>query len=247
MRFTGVLLGLLVFAFPLFAQDPKSVLQVGTPDAALEMEAQVQSGLPDLLQGIQGTVDELKQNDFEASQSTLDQTRKNLGTFMQGLRQIPENEELENSFQRIDAALDQAAAALTAKLKSEAMANLTRAYRMAKALSQSPVLKLTGTKVSLYLADQQIQSRNYGAAGDYLERAIDGLIAIQDDPNIDPTEIRALKNSVILAHQQVILGQQANGTYMSRIYQRATAATSNALYQYYNMWTRTPTPWDQNE
>ncbi|HEX5035400.1 MAG TPA: hypothetical protein VFW62_13050, partial [bacterium] len=108
-------------------------------------------------------------------------------------------------------------------------------------------LKLTATKVALYNANRDIQNKNYTAAGDSLGRAIDNITAVENDPGVDQKELSSLKSSIVIAHQQIVLGKQADGTYMSKLYQRATAATSNALYQYYDMWTRTAVPWELNE
>lgn len=224
----------------------KSAVEVG-PSTAIETEAQVQRGLPEFMQGIQDTVSALKKNDWEASQAALGPVRQTYSKVMTALKNIPGDEERELGFQRIGQALDEANYSIDARRKKEALDQLAQAYRLTKTLSQSPVLKLTATKVALYNANQEIQSKNFTAAGDSLGRAIDSITAIEGDPSVDQKELRSLKNSIVIAHQQIILGKKADGSYMSNIYQRATAATSNALYQYYDMWTRTAVPWELNE
>ncbi len=222
-------------------------MEVGTPSTAIETEAQVQRGLPEFMQGIQDAVTALKKNDFKGSKAALDPVRQTYADVMSALKKIPGDEERELGFQRIGQALDEANYSIDARRKKEALDELSQAYRLTKTLSQSPVLKLTATKVALYNANQQIQSKNYAAAGDSLGRAIDNITAIENDPGLDQKELRSLKNSIVIAHQQIVLGKKADGTYMSHLYQRATAATSNALYQYYDMWTRTAVPWELNE
>ena len=241
---------LAVFQYNLAPAQPakdKSALEVGAASTAIETEAQVQRGLPEFMQGIQAAVDALKKNDWEASQASLASVRKTYANVMDALNKISGDEERELGFRRIGQALDEADYALDARRKKEALDHLAQAYRLTKTLSQSPVLKLTATKVSLYYANQQIQSKNYTAAGDYLGRAVDNITAIENSPGMNQSELRSLKNSIVIAHQQIVLGKQADGGYMNNLYQRATAATSNALYQYYDMWTRTPVPWEQNE
>lgn len=225
----------------------KSAVEVGAPSTAIETEASVQRGLPEFMQGIQNAVTALKKNDFAGSKEALDPVRKTYSDVMNALKKISGDEERELGFQRIGQALDEANYAIEARRKKEALEQLAQAYRLTKTLSQSPVLKLTATKVALYNANQQIQSKNFTAAGDSLGRAVDNITAVENDAGVDQKELRSLKNSIVIAHQQIILGKQADGTYMSNLYQRATAATSNALYQYYDMWTRTAVPWELNE
>ncbi|HKY62140.1 MAG TPA: hypothetical protein VJR29_01865 [bacterium] len=225
----------------------KSAVEVGTTPTPGESEAQVQRGLPEFMQGIQNAVTALKKNDFEGAQASLAPVRKTYGDVMNTLKKISGDEERELGLQRIGQALDEANYALEARRKKEALDQLTQAYRLTKTLSQSPVLKLTATKVALYNANRDIQNKNYTAAGDSLGRAIDNITAVENDPGVNQQELSSLKSSIVIAHQQIVLGKQADGTYMSKLYQRATAATSNALYQYYDMWTRTAVPWELNE
>ncbi|MCE9624199.1 MAG: hypothetical protein K8R69_01910 [Deltaproteobacteria bacterium] len=238
----------LFFSVPLHAQvsNPKSTMELNpsSSDTEIEVESALQNGMTRLIEGIKESGDLLKKNQWDDSSVKLKEVRDFLRGAMNKMGGIPADDERELSFGRILNELDSANYAIDQRRKKEAMQNLSQAYRMTVALSKSPVLKLVASKVSLYLANQQIESKNYVTAGAFLDRAIDSLTQIQQDPNLNEKEINALKNSIVIAHQQVINGKSYNGSYMSKMYQRATAATSNALYQYYDMWTRTPEPWE---
>ncbi|KAB2841822.1 hypothetical protein F9K50_03240 [bacterium] len=226
--------------------NPKSALELGqTPtDVSVEVESTIQSGMSRIIDGIKEAGDLIKKNDWEDGDAKLQEVRDFIRQAMDKMKSVAGDEERELSFGRILNYLDEANYAVDQRRKSPALQNLTQAYKMTVALSKSPVLKLVASKVSLYLANQQIQDKNYASAGAFLDRAIDSLTQVQQDPNLNQKEINALKNSIVIAHQQVINGQRYDGSYMSKLYQRATAATSNALYQYYDMWTRTPVPWE---
>ncbi|MFO1462907.1 MAG: hypothetical protein U1F66_03960 [bacterium] len=243
-------LACLVFLFAAGARaqstNPKSALELGktSTDVELEVESTIQSGMSRLIDGIKESGDLVRKNQWEEGDAKLNEVRDFLKTAIGKMGGISGDEERELSFGKILNYLDEADYAIDMKRKREALNNLANAYKMTVALSKSPVLKLVASKVSLNLANQQIQSKNYASAGAFLDRAIDSLTQVQEDPSLNQKEINALKNSIVIAHQQVINGQRYDGSYMSKIYQRATAATSNALYQYYDMWTRTPVPWE---
>jgi len=238
----------LSFSIPLYAQNsnPKSALELNpsSSDVEVEVETTLQNGMNRLIDGIKESGDLLRKNQWDESDAKLKEVRDFLRSAMTKMGGIPEDDERELSFGVILNQLDSANYAINQRRKKEALQNLSQAYQRTVALSKSPVLKLVASKVSLYLANQQIQGKNYASAGAFLDRAIDSLTQIQEDPNLNQKEINSLKNSIVIAHQQVINGKSYNGSYMSKMYQRATAATSNALYQYYDMWTRTPVPWE---
>jgi len=243
-------LACLIFLFSLAAraqpQNPTSAMELGKGpnDVELEVENTVQSGMTRLIEGIKESGDLVKKNQWDEGQAKLKDVRDFLRGAVAKMGRIEGDEEREMSFEKILNYLDDADYAIGQKRRKESLNNLANAYRMTVALSKSPILKLVASKVSLYMANQQIQTKNYASAGAFLDRAIDSLTQVQQDPNLNQKEINALKSSIVIAHQQIINGQRYNGSYMSKIYQRATAATSNALYQYYDMWTRTPVPWE---
>lgn len=229
--------------------NSKSALEVGKDSTSVEVEVEstIQNGMNRIIDGIKESGDLIKKNKWEDGDAKLQEVRDFIRQAIDKMGQVPGDEERELSFGKILNYLDEANYAIDQRRKSPALQNLTQAYKMTVALSKSPVLKLVASKVSLYLANQQIQGKNYASAGAFLDRAIDSLTEIQQDPNLNQKEIDSLKNSIVIAHQQIINGQRYDGSYMSKIYQRATAATSNALYQYYDMWTRTPVPWESWE
>ncbi len=227
------------------AQQPKSDVEYGSQMAKeVEVENQAQEGVPGLFDDLNKAIDSLKKNDFEDSQAAVTQARTEVGAMLQVLGKNPEYQEVTMSLERIDMALQEAGMSLKSRRKPQASAQLNQALKFTKVLAASPVLKLTATKVSLRLANREIAGGNYGSAAAWLERAINSLTAIMENPNINQKEITALKNDIVIAHNQVIVGKMKDKSYMGKLYDRASAATTNAMYQYYDMWTMDPnTPW----
>jgi len=197
-----------------------------------------------LFDDLERAANSLKRNDFEDSQAAVAQARKEIAAMQKILADNPEYREVSMSLKKIDLTLEESAMAMQVRQKAKADAELQQATRFTKSLAASPVLKLTATKVSLMLANKDIQGGNYGSAAAWLDRAIDSITALLQNPNVNQQELTALKNDIVIAHQQVILGKMKDRSYMNKLYDRASAATTNAMYQYYDMWTMNPnTPW----
>jgi len=235
-----------LFTVPLaHAQGPQSDVQYGSQmSKEIDLESQAERGVPGLLDDLERAQNSLKRNDFQESQSAVEQARKEIAAMQKVLSDNPEYREVAMSLKKIDFTLEEAGFALQVRQKAKAGAELTQATRFTKSLAASPVLKLTATKVSLMLANREIQGGNYGSAAAWLDRAIDNITALLQSPNANQAELTALKNDIVIAHQQVIIGKMKDRSYLNKLYDRASAATTNAMYQYYDMWTMNPnTPW----
>lgn len=225
-----------------------SAVELGTPTSStkslIEAESKIQTGVPGFLDNLLEAQSLLKKNQWEDSLASIEQAKQEVeGVF--GALKGYDYQELELSLRNIDQNLREASYALKARRKVEANREIGEAYKLTKALADSPVMKLSAAKVSLGAANQEILNRNYANAGILLQRSIDDLTAVENSPNVDQSAIRSLKSDIVVAHQQLTLGKMQKPSYMSQLYDRASAATSNSFYQYYDMWTRTNLPWDQ--
>ncbi len=239
------LVGIFTFVPPALAQKPKSDIDYSTTVAKeIQVETQAQQGVPGLVDDIENAIAEAKKNNYDSGGASIAQARKEIGVMLDVLGNNPEYREVQLSLNKIDLVLDEAQMSLMARRAPRAVTQLNQALRFTKTLAASPVLKLTATKVSLRLASRDISGGNYPGAGQWLERAINSLTTLLDNPNVDKKEINSLKNDIIIAHNQVILGKMERKNYLDGLYDRANAATTNALYQYYDMWTMDPNkPW----
>jgi len=243
----GLALALVSLASTTGWTQPTHDVQMGkAPSDEVQVDTQITQGMPGFLDDVDRALSSLKSNDLKGSEEAVAQARKDLAKIESYLGDNPDYEEVHMSLEKIDMSLQEGQMALHTNRKQLAMQHLTQAERFTKILKESPVAKLTGTKVALNLANREIQGGNYASAGLYLQQAIDFLTAIQDNGKVDQKSINALKNDIVIAHQQVILGKMNKKNYLDNLYNRASAATSNAMYQYYDMWTMTPTPWNQN-
>jgi hypothetical protein len=256
----GLLIAVTLYPLISFAQKPTSDVEMGTkvpkPTSDVEMsssaqpiieaESQVQTGLPAFLVKIQQAQAMLRKNNWEGAQANIQQAKDALDITMVKLEKITTYEEVDLGLKHIELNLREALFALQHHRKADANREIGDAYKTTKALSVSPLLKLTTAKVSIGAANREILNKNYSNAGSLLQRAIDDLNALQGNSTVDQQEINSLKNDIVIAHQQVILGKKiSDKNYLNQLYDRASAASSNALYQYYDMWTRTTLPWDQ--
>lgn len=247
LRFYALVLLTLCPALVL-AQNSKSSSDVemgSSTKSLLEVENKIQTGVPGFLDNIQDAQKLLKAGKWEESQAAIQQAQTELNQVADVIKSYSNFQEVDLGLKNIEMNLREANYALQRRRKVDANREIGEAYKTTKALADSPVLKLSAAKVSLGAANQEIINRNYANAGLLLQNAIDSLSALQDNPYINKQEINALKNDIVIAHQQVILGKMQNKNYMSQIYDRASAATSNSFYQYYDIWTRTNLPWDQ--
>jgi tetratricopeptide (TPR) repeat protein len=236
---------LLLLSFSAYAQAPQSdVTMDPSMSKEIEVETQAQEGVPGLFDNIEAAIASVQKNNFAESRASVDQARKEIAAMLEILGKNPEYKEVYLSLEKIDLALQEANMAIESERKPVAVKNLNSALRFAKSLAASPVLKLTATKVSLSLANKEIAGGNFPSAGIWLERAINSLTSLLNNPNINQQEINTLKNDIVIAHQQVMMGKLKDKSYLGRLYDRASAATTNAMYQYYDMWTMNPNmPW----
>lgn len=241
-----VLVALALLSGPAFAQAPKSDVDLDSSAMSneVQVETQAQAGVPGLFDDLDRAIATLQKDDFDSSLASVGQARKEIAAILKLLDNNAEYQEVQLSLEKIDMVLQDANMAIRSKRKGGALRFLQAAQRFTKSLAASPVLKLTAAKVSIKLANKEIAGGNYASAGGWLERAIDALTSIMDNPSVNQNEIKALKNDIIITHQQVVLGKMKDRGYLSKLYDRASAATTNALYQYYDMWTMDPnTPW----
>jgi len=244
ISFTLIAALLSIIPAQVHAQPRTDVEIVASTKTLIEAESKIQTGVPGFLDDLQEAQKLLRDNKWDESLASVEQAQAEVLQVLSSLKGY-NYQELELGLKNIEQNLREASFALKARRKVEANREIGEAYKLTKALSESPVMKLSAAKVSLGAANQEILNRNYSAAGLLLQRSIDDLTELEKNPNVNQGEIRALKNDIVIAHQQVTLGKMRDGSYMSKLYDRASAATTNSLYQYYDMWTRTPLPWDQ--
>ncbi len=247
--FVKILLPGFLFIFPLvsYAQGMKTEVQMGGPKMQqyIQVEGQVSQGLPDFLSKIQNAGIQLKKGKAAESLSSLNEAKADLENIMKVLGEDKAYQEIKNNFATVDDSLKNAIEALQGGKRKMATQAIAKAYRYGKALSESPTLKLTSTMVSLDVASQYIQNKNYSSAGTFLNRAIDTLGQIENNPKIDMKEVQNLKNDIVLLHQQVVLGKLADEKPIKTVYDRMAIANTNMLYQYYDMWSKNDVVWEQ--
>lgn len=239
---TAFTLSLFLGNVELFAQESRSSIQV-KPDVALQ--ASVERNLQDLIKTLESTEKLLKQKKHDEAKTQIKKTSQDLQSIIANLDKDPDYKEITLYIKRVDLSLQDVLGALDAGRESIAKNELNNALNKLRLLQSSPVLKLSVTRHAIQLANRDILSKNYSSAGIFLQQAIDVLSQLEASSKIDLKEVKSLKSDIVVAHQQVILGKAGEQKDLNQLYQRANVTTTDIFYQYYDMWTMTPTPWNK--
>ena len=237
---------LLFFPDRAHSQAPDST-QIGVSPSMqryTEIEQQLEQGLPLILSTIKETADLVKQNELEQAQAKLRKAIEEARTDEKVLSKESHYKEISDYVDKMEDYLTEADKAMERKQKKAALDYLAKAYNYTKVISGSPVLKLAASEIALGSADRMIMQRDYRSAGLFLQKAIDLITAVQQDPRIQGTELNKLKSDIIITQQQVTLGQLQDEKRLKRFYPGLAAARVNTLNSYYDMWNRNNAPWE---
>jgi hypothetical protein len=209
-----------------------------------EIEAQLEQGMPMILEKIQETAALVKQNKFAEGRDLLRKAVEEARADEQIFTKESHYKEIANYIDKMEDALTQADQAMEKKQKKVALDQLARAYRMTKVIAESPVLKMVASEIALGQADRMIMNKDYDSAGIFLQRAVDNITQIQQDPRMNTQDLNKLKNDIIITQQQVVLGKMNDEKRLKNFYPGLAAARVNTLNTYYDVWNRSNVPWE---
>ncbi len=210
----------------------------------VEVEQQLSQGLPMILEKIQETANMVKKNQFEEARAFGKQAIEEARVDEKIFTKDSHFKEIADYVDKMEDFLTEADNALINKQKSLALKKLSEAYRYTKVISESPVLKLAAAEIALGSASRMIVGRDYKSAGIFLQRAIDNITAVQQDPKVNSQELNALKNEIVITQQQVVLGKMQDEKRLKNFYPGLAAARVNTLNSYYSIWNRSTMPWE---
>lgn len=238
----------LCFAPALMAQEATNIrTEVGmdpTLKKYVEVEQQLSEGLPMILEKIQATADLVKKNEFDEARTYLRQAIEEARTDEKIFTKDSHFKEISEYVDKMEDFLTEADKAMEKRQKSVALNKLKQAYSYTKTISESPVMKLAAAEIDLGAASRMITGRDYKSAGVFLQRAINNITAVQEDPRVNSKELDALKNEIIITQQQVTLGKLDDEKRLKRFYPGLAAARVNTLNSYYSIWNRSDMPWE---
>lgn len=248
-----ILMLAMLFFFPLDAnsqqnQNPVQGTEIGggmTDRQFLEVENQLSEGLPQILEGLKDTATLVESQQWEQAKAKLDRTIQECAQEKKILQDPRFFDEIESYVDKSRNAIQRADAAIAKKNKPVATTQLKEAYRYVKAISASPVLKLAASEIALGQASRMIGQNDYQSANMFLQRAIDNITQVQQDPRLQGNpELNKIKNEIIITQQQVSLGKLKDEKRLHRFYPGLAAARTNTLNSYYSIWNRGDQPWD---
>jgi len=209
-----------------------------------EIESQMAQGMPMILERIQETANLVKQNKYDEGRENLRKAVEEARSNEQVFTKESHYKEIADYVDKMEDALTLADQAMEKRQKKSALDQLAKAYRMTKVISESPVLKIVASEIALGQADRLIMSRDYNSAGIFLQRAIDNITLVQQDPRLNTQELNKIKNEIIITQQQVVLGKMQDEKRLKNFYPGLAAARVNTLNSYYDIWNRNNAPWE---
>ena len=247
MRYLPVLvllLTLLVTPAAVYSQEIKSEVGMGiTMKEYTEIETQLEQGMPLILEKIKGTGELVKKGQYEEGRAFLKKAIEEARAEEKIFSKESHYKEISEYVDKMEDALTRADQAMEKRQKQAAMTQLKRAYNMTKVIAKSPVLKMVAAEIALGQASRMIGQRNYSSAGIFLQRAIDNITTVQQDPKLNTDDLKKLKNDIIITQNQVVLGQMKDEKRLKSFYPGLAAARANTLNTYYSIWDRNNEPW----
>ena len=239
---------ILLFGPATFAQDNTDIRSdVGmepTQKKYVEVEQQLSEGLPLILEKIKETANMVEKDQFDEARTYLRQAIQEARSDEKIFTKDSHFKEISNYVDKMEDFLTEADKAMGNRQKSIALKNLSQAYKYTKSISESPILKLAAAEIDLGSASRMISGRDYKSAGMFLQRAIDSITEVQQDPRVNSTELATLKNDIIVTQQQVVLGKMQDEKRLQRFYPGLAAARVNTFNSYYSIWNRNDMPWE---
>lgn len=233
------------------AQDTGSTLQEnvqfssGSMERYTQIETQLGQGLPLILESIELAASQVKQNNFAAAETTLQKAINEARTDEKVLSKESHYREIAEYVDKMENSLTQAGEAIRAKRRSAALKNLELAHDYTQSIAKSPVLKLAAAEITLGQAERSLRNGDYSTAGIFLQRSIDYVTSVQQDPKLkDQKELNQLKSDLIVTQAQVVNGQLKDEKKLKNFYPGLAAARVNTFNTYYSIWNRNDQFWD---
>lgn len=233
-------------ALPAYSQEQmETEVGVGTTmQKYLEIQSQLDQGMPLILERIKETANLVKQNKFKEGREYLRTAVQEARGDEKIFTKESQYKEISDYVDKMEDALTRADQAMEKRQKKTALGQLAKAYRMTKVIAESPVLKIVASEIALGEADRMIMNRDYHSAGIFLQKAIDNITQVQQDPRLNTQNLNKIKNDIIVTQQQVVLGKMKDEKRLKNFYPGLAAARVNTLNSYYDIWNRNDAPWE---
>lgn len=231
--------------FSLTSQAQEANLALGN---SYNRYSQVEQDLTKELPALKNEVNTILQNlnqsaNLGADLKSLDDNIQSLTNTLSKLRDDPSFDSVEASLDQINNSLKQAQIAYQNKQMGKAKALLKKSAVYVKILIDSPLMKMTQAEIDMDQASLRIGSKDYVAAGLFINEALDHLSGIQIQGNAKLTDqINQIKNKLVVLHQQTILGKAQDDKDSRSVWKNMRQVQVDSLSHYYDMWSDTYNP-----
>jgi len=242
----AVLLSSALLSEPAFSQN--SEIQSGNPYQYYSDINQVLSDrLPAFKEELEGMIADFNKGKAPETLEWVKQKIANGDALIDRIRPDPNFDEIEEAWDKMKASLSQAETALKNKQYAAAKKALQRTDVIARVLLESPVLKMTQAEIDLDQASLHLSNKDYIAAGMFLDEALNHIqgINIEQNPKLN-AQMQSIKNQIVIAHQQVILGKYKAESDSRSIWRQMRQAQVDSWSHYYDMWSNTRRPLNNN-
>jgi hypothetical protein len=235
-----------LLAGPAFSQNPE--IQSGNPYQYYSDINQVLTDrLPAFKEELEGMIADFNKGKAPETLEWVKQKIANGDALIDRIRHDPNFDEVKDAWDKLKASLSQAETALKNKQYAAAKKALQRTDVIAKVLLESPFLKMTQAEIDLDQASLHLNNKDYIAAGMFLDEALNHLqgLNIEKNPKLS-SKMESIKNQIVIAHQQVILGKYKVESDNRSIWRQMRQAQVDSWSHYYDMWSNTRRPLNNN-
>lgn len=174
---------------------------------------------------------------------SLDDDMQSLTHTLSKLRDDPSFDSIESSLDQINNSLKQAQVAYQNKQLAKAKALLKKSAIYIKILVESPLMKITQAEIDMDQASMRIGSKDYIAAGSFINQALDHLQGIQIQGNDKLNQqLTQIKSKLVVIHQQAMLGKYKDDQDSRSVWKNMKQVQVDSLSHYYDMWSDTYNP-----
>ena len=209
-----------------------------------QVEQDLTKELPELRNEVKTLLQTLNQKGVLAYDlKSLDDDIQNLTNTLSKLSDDPSFDQIEVTLDQINNSLKQAQVAYKNKQLNKTKTLLKKSAIYIKILVDSPLMKMTQAEIDMDQASLRVGSKDYIAAGSFINQALDHLQGIQiqgnDKLNQQPSQV---KSKLVVLHQQAMLGKYKDDQDSRSVWKNMRQVQVDSLAHYYDMWRNTYNP-----
>ncbi len=204
-----------------------------------QIEQDLTKELPSLRDEVKTILQNLNQKGVLGNDlKSLNDDIQALDNTLSKLRDDPNFDQVETMLDQVNNSIKQAQDAYNKKQVDKAKVLLKKAAVYTKILIDSPMMKMTQAQIDMDQASLRINSKDYIAAGSFINQALDHVQGIQIQGNEKLNQQMAqIKNKLVVLHQQAMLGKYKDDQDSRSVWKNMRQVQVDSLSHYYDLWS----------